>query len=63
MLAQIPIAARIDLSASIVEVMVFDERAELGRPIIVCPCKNLSGEVCVTFPSAGAEVSVRAAEI
>src|SRR5436190_16225120 len=63
MLAQIAIAARIDLSASIIKVMVFDKRAELRRPIVVCSCDNLPGEVRMIFPSAGAEVSVRAAEI
>src|SRR3954447_13704567 len=63
MLAQIAVAARIDLSAGIVKVMVFDKSTELRRPIVVRACDNLPGEVRMIFPSAGAEVSVRAAEI
>ncbi len=51
-LPQITSLIGFDLGARIIEVVVFDERAELRSPIIICPCNNLSGQVRLTSPSA-----------
>jgi len=51
-LPQITSLIGFDLGARIIEVVVFDERAELRSPIVICPCNNLSGQVRVTLALA-----------
>ena len=63
MLAQIATTPGINLGAGIIEVMVFDKGAELGRPIVVRACDDLPGEVRMTCTSTGAEASIRAGEV
>ena len=41
-----------DLGARIIEVVVFDEGAELRIPIVICACEHLPREVRVIVPSA-----------
>ena len=63
MLAQIATGPGINLGARIIKIMVFDKRAELGRPIVVRARDDLPGEVRMTCASAGAEASIRAAAV
>src|SRR6266487_5921609 len=51
-LPQIATLIGFDLGARIIEVVVFDEGAELRSPIVICACNNLPCQVRVTFPSA-----------
>ena len=50
MLAQIAGLTRIDLATGIIEVMTFDKRNELRRPIVVRAWDDLPGEVRMIFP-------------
>ena len=52
MLAQIAGLTGIDLATCIVEVMIFDKRAELRRPIVVRACDDLPVFTRMTSPSA-----------
>jgi len=56
-LPQIAIFISIELGACILKELVFDKRAELGSPIVICAGNNLPGEVRVTSPPAGAKVT------
>src|SRR5438552_3604054 len=51
-LAQIATLIGIDLGARIIEVVVFNEGAELRGPIVICACDDLPREVRVTSSSA-----------
>ncbi len=57
-LPQIATLIRIDLGARIIEVVVFDEGADLGGPIVICACDHLPGEVRVISPSASVEYGI-----
>ena len=63
MLPQIAIFISIELGACILEELVFDKRAELGSPIVICAGNNLPGEVCMTLPPAGAKVTERCTDV
>src|SRR3954447_13864941 len=63
MLPQIATFVRVDLGARIIQVLVFNERAELRSEIVIRSCDHLPGKVCMTSPSAGTEASVRPAEV
>jgi hypothetical protein len=52
MLPQVAIVIGIDLGACIIEVVVFDERAELRSPIVICAGNNLPRAVRVTLALA-----------
>ena len=58
-LAKIAVLARLDLRAAVIEIVVFNERAPLGSPVVVRSGNNLPGEVSVAGPAVGAEVSSR----
>ena len=60
MLAQIAGVTRIDLATGIIEVMIFDKRTELRRPIVVRACDDLPGEVRMIFPSATVKILILA---
>ena len=62
-LAKIAVLARIDLRAAVIEIVVLNERAPLGIPVVVRSGNNLPGEVGVAGPAAGAEVSSRTAKV
>ena len=62
-LSQIAILVGIDLAAGIIEVVVFDEGAELGSPIVICTCDHLPREIRVTLPSTGAKAAVRGGNV
>jgi len=63
MLPQIATLIGIDLGACIIEVVVFDEGAELRIPIVVCAGNNLPREVRVTSPATCAEGTVGSADV
>lgn len=51
-LTQIAALIGIDLGARVIEVMVFNERAELRGPIVICACDDLPRKVRMTLPTA-----------
>jgi hypothetical protein len=63
MLTQIAALTRIDLATGIIEVMIFDKRTELRRPIVVRACDDLPGEVRMIFPSATAKIVILALKL
>jgi mannitol-1-phosphate/altronate dehydrogenase len=52
LLPQIATLIGIDLSARIIEELIFKKRAELRSPIVICPCNNLPRQVRVTLALA-----------
>ena len=62
-LPQIATLVSIDLGARIIEVVVFDEGAELRIPIVVGACDNLPGKVGMICASAGAKAAAGRAEV
>ena len=63
MLPQIPGLISIDLRARIIEKLVFNKRAELGRPIVICAGNDLPGKICVALPAARAETAAGSANV
>src|SRR6184192_261740 len=63
MLPHITTVIRIDLGAGVIEIMVFDERAELRSPIVVRACDDLPREVRMTLPASGAKSAIRALKV
>jgi hypothetical protein len=63
LLPQIATLIGIDLSARIIEELVFDEGAKLRIPIVICAGNNLPREVRVTFSSAAVKCATRALEL
>jgi hypothetical protein len=63
MLPQIATLIGIDLGARIIQELVFNKRAELGSEIVIAAGNNLPGEVCVTFPSAGAKAAAGCGDV
>src|SRR4030095_13278243 len=55
MLTQIAVLVGLDLGACIIEVVIFDKRAELWGPIVIRACDDLPCEVGVTFPPASVD--------
>ena len=62
-LSQIATLIGLDLGARIIEVVVFDEGAELGIPIVVCARNHLPRQVRVTLPSAAVKGAARGADV
>ena len=63
LLSQIATLIGIDLSARIIEELVFDKGAKLRIPIVICTGNNLPREVCVTSSSARVKGATRALEL
>ena len=63
LLPQIATLIGIDLSARIIEELIFKKRAELRIPIVVCACDDLPREVRVIFSSACAKSTVGPLEL
>ena len=62
-LPEIATLAGLDLGARIIEVVVFDEGADLGRKIVICACDNLPGEVRVISPATVIKSTVGSLEL
>ena len=63
LLPQIATLIGIDLGACIIEVVLFDEGAELRIPIVVCACDDLPREVRMTSSSAGVKAAAGSADV
>src|SRR5437867_13309617 len=63
LLSQIATLIGIDLSARIIEELVFDKGAKLRIPIVICTGNNLPREVCVTSSSARVKSAAGALEL
>ena len=59
MLAQVAILPRVELSTSVVEVPLFNERRELRGEVVICARYHLPREIGMAFASAGADHAVR----
>ena len=55
LLPQIAGLTGIDLRARIIEVLIFNKRAELRSPIVICAGNNLPREVGMTLPSTSVD--------
>src|SRR5947199_9443553 len=53
----------VDLCAGIIEVVVLDEGAELGIPIVIRAREYLPGQIGMACASAGAKAAARCAEV
>ena len=62
-LPQIAALISFDLAARIIEVVVFNEGAELRSPIVIRAGNDLPRQVCVTLTSAGAEATAGGADV
>ena len=62
-LSQIASLVGIDLSARIIEELVFNKGAELRIPIVICACDDLLRQVRVIFPATGAKGAVGTLEL
>ena len=63
LLAQIATLIGVDLCAGIIEVVVLDEGAELGIPIVIRAREYLPGQIGMACASAGAKTAARRAEV
>ena len=63
LLSQIASLVGIDLSARIIEELVFNKCAELRIPIVIRACDYLPRKIRVVFPSASAKGAARSSDV